>query len=286
MKICTVKECINKYHAKGLCRKHYDRFNICGNTDEANRIIRLLCSVEGCNRKHYSKSFCCNHYNKWKRYDDPNITKHRKFCMIEGCNIKHEGLGYCAKHYVRFRKYGDPLYKKPIFICVVNDCNKKSIVKEYCQKHYDKLRNHDDPLYEKQNTILTRLCNVDNCNKKYYALGYCKNHYGVKWGKDNPEKMLVYNIKQIEKLRKPFNISIEEYRWALLYWSRSIKKLDNNMCKICDSTEKLHAHHLFPKALFPEMALDINNGITLCNKCHYRIHGYDLYKEDLLIVYN
>jgi len=43
-------------------------------------------------------------------------------------------------------------------------------------------------------------------------------------------------------------------------------------CVKCGSTEYLHAHHVKPKSLFPELAKDPNNGITLCAKHHREAH--------------
>lgn len=56
-----------------------------------------------------------------------------------------------------------------------------------------------------------------------------------------------------------------------------LSKIDNFMCKNCSSTENLNSHHIQPKAEFPELSLDLNNGITLCLDCHSEIHGYRIY---------
>jgi hypothetical protein len=54
-------------------------------------------------------------------------------------------------------------------------------------------------------------------------------------------------------------------------WISEVLKRDNYECQKCGSTENLHCHHIHPVKLFPEFALDPDNGIVLCEKCHYEI---------------
>lgn len=57
-------------------------------------------------------------------------------------------------------------------------------------------------------------------------------------------------------------------------WSEKVRERDNHKCQICGETKDiLHAHHLNAKSLFPEQSLDIDNGVTLCKKCHYSFHS-------------
>jgi len=44
---------------------------------------------------------------------------------------------------------------------------------------------------------------------------------------------------------------------------------DDFRCRICGKRGgALHADHIMPFALFPELRLDLKNGRTLCVKCH------------------
>lgn len=54
-------------------------------------------------------------------------------------------------------------------------------------------------------------------------------------------------------------------------WSMKIRKRDK-VCQKCESNEKLNAHHIFNYDSYPEKALDLDNGITLCEKCHKKFH--------------
>jgi hypothetical protein len=49
---------------------------------------------------------------------------------------------------------------------------------------------------------------------------------------------------------------------------------EENFCEICHETENLVGHHILPQKLYPEFALDIDNGIVLCSKCHIK-YGHE-----------
>jgi len=55
-------------------------------------------------------------------------------------------------------------------------------------------------------------------------------------------------------------------------WADLVKSRDNYTCQICGSKNNLTAHHIEPVICDPVQSLDIDNGITLCNKCHKKIH--------------
>lgn len=69
-------------------------------------------------------------------------------------------------------------------------------------------------------------------------------------------------------------------------WMDAVKTRDGK-CLVCGSTEKLEAHHIVPLAVLVgvhgitnrEQARDcaafwdLANGMTACDRCHYKIHG-------------
>lgn len=57
------------------------------------------------------------------------------------------------------------------------------------------------------------------------------------------------------------------------HWRMAVFKRDRFCCKNCGTTQKpLNAHHKQPWAKYPDLRYDINNGITLCEDCHKKIH--------------
>lgn len=69
-------------------------------------------------------------------------------------------------------------------------------------------------------------------------------------------------------------------------WRESVLERDNYTCqkcfRKCKKREKgLAAHHIKEYAKFPELRLDINNGITLCRECHMNHHGKNYKVEQI-----
>lgn len=78
-----------------------------------------------------------------------------------------------------------------------------------------------------------------------------------------------------------YRLSVKRFRYKMRIWAAKILDRDNIQCKMCGSDEKLNAHHIIPVRELEEKDLfDVNNGITLCRKCHMKIHlKENLYKE-------
>lgn len=95
------------------------------------------------------------------------------------------------------------------------------------------------------------------CKKKEAGLKRRgKNHHN--W---NPERESEDRIKE----RK-----YPEYK----KWRINIFERDEFTCKICgdDKGGNLIAHHIFSYSDYPELRIDLNNGITLCEECHVSFH--------------
>lgn len=114
------------------------------------------CKIENCNGKAKSRGLCVKHYSRWQRHGDPLYEKrvrHDKpkaprLCSVPDCTDKHWGRGYCMKHLERVKKYGDPhqTHQWTRKICLVADCTQRGVQQGYCKKHSWRLVKNGDPL--------------------------------------------------------------------------------------------------------------------------------------------
>lgn len=107
-----------------------------------------------------------------------------------------------------------------------------------------------------------------DCNKKISSgsqKGYCRDCYNFK------RQLAALKIRQYSYNRR-----------ELSDWSKNIIERDNK-CMECNNINDLHAHHIYPKAQYPELIFNMNNGITLCAKCHRSIKNKELQVADKFI---
>ena len=50
----------------------------------------------------------------------------------------------------------------------------------------------------------------------------------------------------------------------------AVFKRDNNKCRICKATGKLDAHHITDRSEMPNGGYVVENGISLCEPCHFK----------------
>lgn len=48
---------------------------------------------------------------------------------------------------------------------------------------------------------------------------------------------------------------------------------DHEKCKICGNNDTLQVHHIYSLDSNPELRLENNNLITLCDRCHHEVHN-------------
>lgn len=90
----------------------------------------------------------------------------------------------------------------------------------------------------------------------------------------NKKETKSQKLKELRKLK----------RKCLRLWSISVRKLAGNKCVACNSTDKVHAHHIEDSKLCSALRLEIRNGISLCAK-HHKFGHYSAHKS-FLFMYN
>ena len=76
------------------------------------------------------------------------------------------------------------------------------------------------------------------------------------------------NYDPFEK-KEDFDIIYTQEEYNI--WKQIVLKQDSYECQKCGSKENLHCHHIIPVKIEPMFVLDPDNGIVLCQSCHYEI---------------
>lgn len=115
-------------------------------------------------------------------------------------------------------------------------------------------------------------------NKEYYKRNKVRIIKQVKeYHRNNPAIGLKANIKQLEKHAIPLKLPYKKFKYALWNWSKTIRKQNHGICGMTGCLKKAdHAHHLLYKTYYPQLALNLNNGISLCKRHHDETHGKNL----------
>ena len=95
---------------------------------------------------------------------------------------------------------------------------------------------------------------------------------------DCKDECPIYHLKGTEPITNSHEDSI--FRKEVL--RRQSEQYGFNFCEICEATQKLHVHHEKPKKTHSTLALDPDNGIVLCEECHYKIGHKDECSVDIL----
>ena len=192
-----------------------------------------------------------------------------------------EGVWGDKKHYLKNKERIIERHKK---YRLKNKEKLSQNKKEYDLKNKKKLRQNEKNYRLKNKEKLTEynkkyhLKNkekVRKTNKKYRS----ENREIIRQTRKkdrlkNPEKYLRYQIRLFKKLGFPFKLNPHSYNYALQTWSVTVKKLGNGLCQVCNLKAEV-SHHIIHKSKYPGLSLNINNGIPLCDGCHYECHGWN-----------
>lgn len=175
---------------------------------------------------------CCNFFTKPKR------TNKKKFCS--SCLLllkKIQQKKWCEKN-----------------------------LKEYYQKNKEKYRNSHKRWIFTHNINWNELCRKQrDSNPGKHSM------YQKKSKQKYPEKQLKYLMNHFRKYGKVFDLSDKEYQYALFHWSRTVKKIIGKSCIIC-GIQPTQSHHIFHRAKYPKLSLNVNNGVPLCVIHHNEVH--------------
>jgi 5-methylcytosine-specific restriction endonuclease McrA len=199
-------------------------------------------SCTKCDKKHYAKDLCKNHYESSDEYKRKRNEK--KYSQTK-----------------RVIEYMKKWHEK----------NRYKVLKRMKERreNFTPEQIESERLRGKQRTANGEYSNYHKNNKDKRNAESKQWHldnptYRSEWAKANPIKRLRIEQRYYKKHSKFYN------KIQLKSWGDFIKYIFPR-CINCGSTKQLEAHHILPRAQFPELALAPDNGVTLCKKCHNEI---------------
>jgi len=110
------------------------------------------------------------------------------------------------------------------------------------------------------------------------SIGRLSPKKGIPWLEFRGENHPRYNGKGRHDLDRK---RVEVKEWRMKIFNR-----DSFICRCCGDKEKIQAHHIKKWSDYPKIKYKVNNGITLCLKCHKLTLGIEKqcekYFEELL----
>lgn len=73
----------------------------------------------------------------------------------------------------------------------------------------------------------------------------------------------------------PFEIKTQDYRKTEEYktWRADVFARDGFKCQVCGQVGGvLNAHHIKEFSKYPDLRYKVENGVTLCEECHKKLH--------------
>ncbi len=76
-------------------------------------------------------------------------------------------------------------------------------------------------------------------------------------------------------------------KYEYIQWRKSVFGRDNYTCRLCGSGKggNLNAHHIYPWKDYKYLRYDVDNGITLCIKCHRSVHSKKYKKQPAVYLF-
>ena len=125
-----------------------------------------------------------------------------------------------------------------------------------------------------------------SCNASFhmignkYRLGYSPANKSLPMSVEQKQKLSLAKIGKVGQLCNAWKHGLTETNILIRSsveskeWKRCVLKRDNYTCQHCGKRGGiLNVHHILSFAEYSDLRFEVDNGITLCKKCHYIFHS-------------
>ena len=154
----------------------------------------------------------------------------------------------------------------------INEIDNKHRERRFISGHNSRINN------PRKKEKIEQICVV--CGKVYYRCSALanrgKNNYCSNDCRYQDTKKWASGEKNVN-WKGGFN-GVQNIRWCPEYteWRKKVFRKDNFTCQDCGNKmtykNPLHAHHIIKFSDSIEFRFDVDNGLTLCKKCHLERH--------------
>lgn len=128
------------------------------------------------------------------------------------------------------------------------------------------------------------ICRCDECGKEKELMYVYAHEYTLCQScRQAGERNLQWNRNLTDEER-----ATAHHISGINHWKKYVKERDNYTCQKCGSRKNVQAHHINNFKHFKDQRLNINNGISLCFRCHlskgnsiHSLFGYETTEKHL-----
>lgn len=86
-----------------------------------------------------------------------------------------------------------------------------------------------------------------------------------------------FGVQETNNMIESIAVVVDRNDPLVRRWKHKVLERDHRACQNCGETEKLVVHHVSHWEDDPVNRINVDNGITLCSKCHAKEHEADWY---------
>lgn len=150
-------------------------------------------------------------------------------------------------------------------------CERKCQI-EFYQKEENKKTGEQSPKYSQVDKICEWCGKVFKSYKSTVSIvRFCSIECRNNWQSEMMSGEKHYNWRGGISGQRQLDMTRRQYR----DWRRAVFQRDKYTCQLCGDCRggNLRAHHIRMYSVFPELRYDVDNGITLCETCHKKVHS-------------